>query len=188
MGFFQRLFRTPEERLTLGEMGASLVRISHPASSLRLLVPEDLPTEKQGDAFLALASLYLFAWIRASQSEAMQSEAMQLAHATEQEIYDSFASALVVEYVQRFGASDDADSVLHDITSRAHGLIGVWNENEGNAPAPHWYVAKEVWHMIEKDRDRPNPARIEALSKMLSEVSIAFLQYALDVREYIHRA
>ena len=108
---------------------------------------------------------------------------MQLTRATEKEIYDSFASALVVEYVQRFGASGDPNSVVRDITTRAHSLIGVWNENEGNAPAPHWYVAKEVWHMVEKDRDRPNPASIMALSKLLMLRTVDFLEYTQNLTE-----
>ncbi|MFQ5662351.1 MAG: hypothetical protein ACE5HL_00765 [Terriglobia bacterium] len=185
MGFLKKLFgaSAPDgpEQLTSASVGKLLAELSCGSNPgiLDMLI-EELPSKNRADAFLALASLSLFAWIRASQSESLQ-----LDLASQKEIYHSFASFLVVQYLQQFGGSEDPNAIVYEITSNARGLLDVWNNSQGKEPLPHWYVAKAVWFMLQEDPDRPDPVQIMALTELLSSETLGFLEFVRDIQGYI---
>ncbi len=123
---------------------------------------------KDSDIFLPTASLYLFAFLRASQAESIKIDRHTL-----KEIYDNLASFLVVKYLKQYGGSGDPDTLVNDLTSRTGVLMKTWDENLNNEPSPHWYVAKEVWLRFQS---YPHPAGIGLLSSGHSNSTIYFVE------------
>ena len=123
---------------------------------------------KDSDIFLPAASLYLFAFFRASQVDSINIDSPTL-----KEVYDSLASFLVVKYLKQYGGSGDPDTLVNDLTSSVQPLIKTWCKNLDSEPSPHWYVAKEVWLRFQS---YPDPAGIGLLSSGHSNSTIFFVE------------
>ena len=187
MGFLSRLLSGSgsageSETLTPAVVGQHLANMTSAPGLPDLLdmLVEGLEGVQRADAFFAVSVLELFSWIQVSQSDLLN-----LDRPSEQEIYDSFASFLVVKYLQDFAGSGHPDQLVQLLTGEARGLINVWNENQESEPGPQWYVAKEVWFMLQRDRSRPDPARIMALAEMLSTSRESQSRFMRDIEPYL---
>lgn len=180
MGLIERLFGKRLAQVQPAALGKGLAEIASGAARPDLLemLINDLPQRTLGDAFLAVAPLSLFAWIRASNNEPLQLGSP----AARQEIYDNFASVLVVHYVRLFGSERDPDAIVADIKRIAQRLVEVWNSSQDKPPAPHWYVGKEVWSILEANNENPDPARIMLLSELLTTQTKTLLEFARRVQ------
>lgn len=183
MKLLARLFGRGREKVGPAKLGRGLAEIATAAARpdvLEMLI-EGLPKKGLGVAFLALASLDLFAWIRVSESESLR-----LGSRTSRKvIYDTMASFLVVNYVQLFDPGADPDATVALITTRAVKLMKVWNDSQGKPPSPQWHVGKEVWFMLEETCADPDPVRISLLSDLLHTQTMTLLEFVrqIEVRE-----
>jgi len=130
---------------------------------------------KDSDIFLPTASLYLFAFLRASQAESIKIDRHTL-----KKTYDNLASFLVVNYLKQYGGSGDPDTLVNDLTSRTGVLMKTWDENLNNEPSPHWYVAKEVWLRFQPD---PHPVGVGLLSNLHSNSTIVFVKILAGIQD-----
>lgn len=179
MSMLERLFGKRRPKVGPVKLGRSLAELATSAAGKQVLemVTEDLPQKSLGDAFLAIASLNLFAWIRVSQSEQVHLGSQ----ATRQAIYDQMASFLVVRHVQLFDPSADPDATIGLITMKAVELMRVWNDSQDKPPSPQWYIGKEVWFWLEETRKNPDPARIMLLSGLLHSQTMTFLEFVREI-------
>lgn len=141
------------------------------------LLIRNTPNKTRGDAFLAIAALHLFAWIRASQNTSLKID-----RTIHQEIYNNVASFLAARYVIEFAPHDNPDLTVLVITTRAKQLLDVWRESQNKEPSPHHYVAKEVFFFINDDRNRIDLGIYLALSKVLEDQTLALWELAKQLQ------
>jgi hypothetical protein len=179
MRILERLFGKSRAKVGPAKLGRGLAEIATSSARpdvLEMLI-ENLPQKNHGDAFLAMASLNLFAWIRVSQNESLHLGS----RASRKKIYDNMASFLVVPYVQLFDPGVDPDATVVLITTNAVELMKIWNDSQDKPPSPQWHIGKEVWFMLEETRTDPDPVRITLLSGLLHTQTMTLLEFVRQI-------
>jgi hypothetical protein len=183
MGVLERLFGRSRAKVEPAKLGRGLAEIAAGAARPDLLemLIKDVPGKNLGDAFLAMASLSLFAWTRASQNEPLRLGSQ----GSRQEIFDTMLASLVALYVQLFNPDADPGATDTFIATKSHSLLKVWNASHDKSPSPQWYVAKEAWFMLEETREHPDPVLITLLGGVLSNQTVTFVEFArrVEIRE-----
>lgn len=160
----------------LGEniAGAHIHAWINPNELEEIIAQYSLP-ENHHKTYLALSSLYFFAYIRASQQDSVRLQPDIIENTSH-----NLSSFLIVEYLNHYDVAAEPDVVLYELNDLTRKLIGIWDANIDNEPSPHWFVGKELNFYLKTE---PDPALISLFSELLTKNTIAIMQFLEEVQE-----